>query len=447
MKKLILSVFALICLNTISAQAPEMFNYQSAVRNMSGDILASQNVSFRISILEGSIGGTSVYSETHAVTTSSLGLVDFRIGDGTVLSGDFSTIDWGSNPHFVQVELDINGGSNFSTMGTSSLVSVPYALHAKTAENVPVNLSELTNDAGFVTTSNDADFDPSNEIQSLTINGSDLSISGGNKVTLPSSSANESWLMNNDSTVFLGQTNSIGAQSEFTILSGQNNTLGSGSDNSLIVGRDNNVDGNYSTVLGRQNDVTGYMNMAVGFGDTIGESGFTLYKYAFGQNVKLLRSGNGTYNSIPSLGVGGNLTTLPGGYMFGQDITNTIGIYNYGFGRNIEFATANAFVIGIGESPADPIIATENRSFTVAFSPQSGSNTDPAFFVGANTISNTGFVGIGTSTPGSKLTVENGDIYLPGSSNGVILTSPNGSCYKLLVDNSGVLTPVGITCP
>ncbi|CAG5077061.1 hypothetical protein [Parvicella tangerina] len=432
MKKVILSILTFMTLSSVLAQAPEMFNYQSAVRNSSGDIVANQNVSFRISILEGSVGGNSVYVETHSATTSDLGLVDFKIGDGISQSGNFSTIDWGSNAHFVQVELDVNGGSNYSVMGTSSLVSVPYALHAKTSEDTPTNVSDLNNDAGFITSPNDGDFDSSNEIQSLSLVGSDLTISGGNTITLPVSGGNESWIMNSDSAVYLGQTNTISANNDFSVVAGENNTL----------------DANYSIVSGMQNDVTGFMNMAVGFGDTIGQSGFTLYKYAFGENVKLLRSGNGTYNSIPSLGVGENIITLPGGYMFGQDITNSVGIYNYGFGRNIEFNTANAYVIGIGDSPSNPVVANGNRSFNIAFCPQTGAaNNDIAFYVGANSSTNTGFVGIGTESPGSKLTVENGDIYLPDATNGVILTNPNGNCYRVTVDNSGSLITNSITCP
>lgn len=432
MKKVLLTIFAFMSISTMLAQSPEMFNYQSAVRNSTGEVVANQNVSFRITILEGAIGGNSVYAETHSVTTSDLGLVDFKIGDGTVQSGDFSLIDWGSNAHFVQVELDVAGGSNYTTMGTSSLVSVPYALHAKTSEDTPINLSELTNDVGYITSPNDGDFDNSNEIQSLSISGSDLTISGGNTITLPSSGANESWIMNSDSAVYLGQTNTISSNNDFSIVAGENNS----------------IDANYSFVSGMQNDVTGFMNMAVGFGDTIGQDGFTLYKYAFGENVKLLRSGNGSYNSIPSLGVGENIVTQPGGYMLGQDITNSVGIYNYAFGRNIEFNTANAYVIGIGDSPSNPVVANGNRSFNIAFCPQTGTaNNDIAFFVGANSSSNTGFVGIGTETPGSKLTVENGDIYLPDSSNGVILTNPSGNCYRITVDNSGNLVSSSITCP
>jgi hypothetical protein len=113
---------------------PELLNYQSAVRNASGDVLANQEVSFRINVIEVALSST-VYSETHTVTTSSQGLVDFQIGGGTIVSGLFSDIDW-SNNNSLQIELDVTGGTNYTIMGSTPFVSVPYALRAKYAENL-----------------------------------------------------------------------------------------------------------------------------------------------------------------------------------------------------------------------------------------------------------------------------------------------------------------------
>jgi hypothetical protein len=115
------------------AQAPETINYQSVVRNITGDIVTNQAVAFKLSILQESASGTSVYEETHTVTTNQYGLVDLKIGAGTVLLGSFSAINWGANAHFLETSLDINGGNNYQLIGTSELLSVPYALHATTA--------------------------------------------------------------------------------------------------------------------------------------------------------------------------------------------------------------------------------------------------------------------------------------------------------------------------
>ncbi len=114
---------------------PELLNYQASVRDASGDILANQSVSFRMSIIDVISGSTTVYSETHEVTTSNNGLVNFEIGGGTIVSGLFTDIDWSHN-NALQIELDTTGGTTYIVMGTTSFVSVPYALRAKYAENI-----------------------------------------------------------------------------------------------------------------------------------------------------------------------------------------------------------------------------------------------------------------------------------------------------------------------
>jgi hypothetical protein len=120
----------------VSAQSPQAFKYQTVVRNSSNQIIPNQAVSLRISVLQTSPTGTAVYVETHAATTNILGLVNLEIGNGTLVSGSFSTISWGTNSYYVKIELDPAGGTAYQNMGTSQLLSVPYALHAKTAETI-----------------------------------------------------------------------------------------------------------------------------------------------------------------------------------------------------------------------------------------------------------------------------------------------------------------------
>lgn len=94
-------------------------------------------MSFKISILSGSISGIVVYSETHTgKTTNSFGLVELEIGKGSLVSGSFASIGWSGNTIFVKVEMDPAGGIAYQTIGTSQLLSVPYALQAKTVETV-----------------------------------------------------------------------------------------------------------------------------------------------------------------------------------------------------------------------------------------------------------------------------------------------------------------------
>ncbi|MBK7853067.1 MAG: hypothetical protein IPJ66_18605 [Bacteroidetes bacterium] len=64
------------------------------------------------------------------MATNSLGLFSANIGQGVVVSGTFATIDWESGAKFMQVEMDVTGGSSYVTMGTQQLMSVPFALNA-----------------------------------------------------------------------------------------------------------------------------------------------------------------------------------------------------------------------------------------------------------------------------------------------------------------------------
>lgn len=143
MKKLIVIVaaFAMLGLTASSyAQTPQAIKYQAIARNSSGDILTNQNVSFRISILQGNEQGAVVYQETQPATTNQFGLANLSIGQGNVVSGIFDSIKWGNGNYFIKVEFDPTGGNNYSVIGTSQLVSVPYSLysdHARVADNIP----------------------------------------------------------------------------------------------------------------------------------------------------------------------------------------------------------------------------------------------------------------------------------------------------------------------
>ncbi len=163
MKKIYLS-FILISFITISllSQTPQAVNYQAIARDDVGNIIADQDVSLRISVLEGSAFGTVVYSETHVVHTNLLGLLNIEIGNGSVVSGSFPSINWGSNTFFIKTEMDPAGGSAYALMGTSQLLSVPYSLFSENTANV-----------------DDADADPGNEIQTLSKTGSTVTLSDG----------------------------------------------------------------------------------------------------------------------------------------------------------------------------------------------------------------------------------------------------------------------------
>ncbi len=124
MKKSILIFTAIIFAVTgIMAQTPNQFNYQAVLRNVDGSIIASENVIVNISILQSSASGTSVFDEDHSVTTTAQGLINLIIG--SVNTTDIANINWGADSYFIKV------GVNGTEMGTSPLLSVPYALYAE----------------------------------------------------------------------------------------------------------------------------------------------------------------------------------------------------------------------------------------------------------------------------------------------------------------------------
>ena len=129
-------LIALFIVATTFAQAPEQMSYQAILRNATGNLVTNQQVGMQISILQTTATGTAVYVETQTPTTNANGLVSIAIGAGTTVNGTFATIDWSADSYFIKTETDPTGGTSYTITGTSQLLSVPYALHAKTAESV-----------------------------------------------------------------------------------------------------------------------------------------------------------------------------------------------------------------------------------------------------------------------------------------------------------------------
>ena len=132
MKKTTLILIGVLLSLGVYAQAPQGFNYQAVVRNDQGAPLSGQQVSIRIS-LQDEAGVITHYSETHSVTTSPQGLASFVVGSGTVQNGTFADIPWAEGNIYMKIEVDPTGGNGYTTLGVSQLQSVPYALHAQTA--------------------------------------------------------------------------------------------------------------------------------------------------------------------------------------------------------------------------------------------------------------------------------------------------------------------------
>ena len=130
--------YAIICLTIASltqlqAQAPQGFNYQATVRNSSGDLIVNTNVYFKFNVIQGSQTSLPVFTEIHYVPTDDLGQVNLVIGQGTATTGVFSELDWSLGSYYLGIELDT--GSGYVAMGTTQLLSVPYALYAENSGN------------------------------------------------------------------------------------------------------------------------------------------------------------------------------------------------------------------------------------------------------------------------------------------------------------------------
>ena len=146
MTKIFTFCLALLAAVGLFAQAPNKMSYQAVVRNSSNSLVVNQAVGMRISLLQGSANGASVYTETQSPTTNTNGLVSIEIGGGTVVSGNFANINWASGPYFIKTETDPTGGTNYSITGTSQLLSVPYALFSN---NIKSSVSS-TGDTLFI---------------------------------------------------------------------------------------------------------------------------------------------------------------------------------------------------------------------------------------------------------------------------------------------------------
>ena len=142
--KQIFLIFAVVILTATinaNAQSPEKMSYQAVVRDANNDLIKDTQIGMQISILQSAAGSTTVYVETQTPTTNENGLVTIEVGGGTVVSGDFSAIDWSAGPYFIKTEIDPAGGTSYTITGTSQLLGVPYALYAKTADSIQGGIS------------------------------------------------------------------------------------------------------------------------------------------------------------------------------------------------------------------------------------------------------------------------------------------------------------------
>lgn len=165
---LLLLFLTVLSATGFAQQAPQAFKYQAVARDAANQPYMNTNIRLRIGVLPS--GGTPLYVETHNVTTSDLGVFNLNVGQGSPVSGSFAGINWGASEYFLRIEMSLDNGFTYTTMGVSPLLSVPYALFAAQAGSG----------------GGSGDNDPTNELQTITLTGSTLTLSqGGGSVNLP----------------------------------------------------------------------------------------------------------------------------------------------------------------------------------------------------------------------------------------------------------------------
>jgi hypothetical protein len=189
MKRIFTVLAALILTASVFAQSPEKMSYQAVIRDASNSLVITHAVGMQISILQGSASGTVVYTETQTPTTNANGMVSIEIGGGTVVSGTFATIDWANGPYFIKTETDHTGGTSYTITGTTQLLSVPYAFHAKTAETFTGTITETdptytSSQAAIITTNDITNLGNLSGINTGDQDGSETKVTAGTNVTV-----------------------------------------------------------------------------------------------------------------------------------------------------------------------------------------------------------------------------------------------------------------------
>ena len=433
MKTSITTVFLLFFSIQILAQAPLAFNYQGVARDLSGNTIPDQNLGIQITILQGSTNGTEVYKETHTVTSNNFGLFTLQIGNGNAANNPFSEIGWENGIHFLQIEIDENGGNNYQLIGTSQLISVPYALFAESSGNNVWNVN--SNGIDYIDGNIGIGTDTPNNLVDIKLGNTGSLFQQGVEIN------------RNDG--FLRMINGTSVSGDFQPrISGlADSDLSPGL---TLVGTPSTSNSNSRGIILRAGETSPMLN-----GNILEIDNFTT-TYLSMDFRGFLGIGTDTPNNLVDINLGNT------GSLFQQGVEIN---RNDGFLRMINGTSVSGDfqprISGLADSDLSPgltLVGTPSTSNSNSrgiilrageTSPMLNGNILEIdnFTTTHMSMNYQGFVGIGTTEPKSKLQVTDGDIYIDDINKGIIMKSPDGQCWRYTPDNQGALMPTAITCP
>ena len=461
MKRVFTILVAVLLSAFVFAQTPEKMSYQAVIRNSSDALVTNTQIGMEINIRQGSPTGTIVYTETQTPTTNANGLVSIEIGGGT----GFSTINWVNGPYFIETKTDIAGGTNYTITGTSQLLSVPYALHSKTAETITGGIAETdpifgASPANGITSGDisnwnnklDTEVDGSvtNELQTLSISNDTVYLSNGGFVKLPAGFDGQYSSLTGTPTNVSVFTNDAGyltsevdgsVTNELQTLSISNDTvyLSNGGFVKLPAG----FDGQYSSLTGTPTNVSAFTNDA-GYINTYTEQDTIIWK----------KNGNDIYYLVGNVGIGIANPTVA------LDVYGGISS-KYSNGEIVSFSTPGGFpgVVLIDTTLNIRADMKLNNSGSVLFSTGTNASGTPGQ-TNHLTIKNNGNIGIGNTDPQAKLDIQGTVKIVDGTQGaGKVLTSDaNGNAswqtissgttsqnWQVFSSNGTFTVPAGVT--